>query len=120
MYPTYAGMKYELVQKPRTKGEQFKRWCLLGATHYQAVAKSSGPVKLPIAVRGDKMGPYGGHLFYKVVKTRKYLGLLSCQEREYCFFVGDQPLTLRVPLEFNFDDVALSTFFPKAILGARS
>ena len=114
MYPTYAGMQYELVQNTRSWPEKFKRWCLLGASNYKVLANSTGPVKLPIAVQGDKTGPYGGNLYYKVINTRKYFGLIGAQEREYTFFVGDQPATLRVPLEFNLDDVALATFFPGA------
>ncbi|MDR2806553.1 MAG: S26 family signal peptidase, partial [Puniceicoccales bacterium] len=114
MWPTYAGMTFELIEGEKSTFEKFKRWAFLGASHYSARANDTGTLQIPITTRKDKTGPYGGILYYKVVDTRKFFGLLPSQEREYTFIVGTQYTVLRVPLEFSFDDVALATLFPQA------
>ncbi|MDR1366411.1 MAG: signal peptidase I [Puniceicoccales bacterium] len=113
MWPTYAGMTFELGKGRRNIFEKMKRWMFLGASNFNAQANDSGTLQIPIAQSNDKTGPYGGILYYKVVNGRKFLGLLSCQEREYTFVVGGRHTTLRVPLEFAFDDVVLATLFPQ-------
>jgi signal peptidase I len=114
MWPTYAGMTHELVNEDRGMWEKARRWIFLGASHYQIKSNAEGTLYIPIATREDKTGPYGGILYYKVINTRKFLGLLPSQEREYTFVVGSQSVSIRVPLEFSFDDVVLATLFPGA------
>jgi signal peptidase I len=114
MWPTYAGMTFECVEGRRNIFEKLKRWSLFGASNFNAQANDNGTLQIPIAQSNDKMSPYGGILYYKVAKGRKFLGLLPCQEREYTFVVGGRHTTLRVPLEFSFDDVVLATLFPEA------
>ncbi|MDR2201112.1 MAG: signal peptidase I [Puniceicoccales bacterium] len=114
MYPTYAGMTFELAEGRKRPLEQFCRWVLLGASNFNVQANDSGTLQIPITTREDKTGPYGGVLYYRVVKTRKCLGLFSSPEREYTFVVGARHTTLRVPLEFSFDDLVLAALFPKA------
>jgi signal peptidase I len=116
MWPTYAGMTHELVEGRRSLPEKVRRWMFLGASNFNVQAHDTGTLKIPIATQNDKMSPYGGILYYKVVETRQWhwLWLKSSQEREYTFVVGERQSTLRVPLEFCFDDVALAALFPKA------
>jgi signal peptidase I len=114
MWPTYAGMTFELIEGRKSVPERIRRWMFLGASHFNVQAQDGGTLKIPIAAREDRMSPYGGILYYKVVDTRKWFGLFSSQEREYTFVVGERQSTLRVPLEFCFDDVALAALFPKA------
>lgn len=125
MYPTYAGMKAELITKERNLFQRLGNWVCLGSTNYRVQVRRSGFVQIPIATRDHKTGPYGGFLYYRVVSSRKFLGLSASQEREYTFLVGGEPIRLRTPLEFNFDEVALKTLFPGTrswaeILGHRS
>jgi signal peptidase I len=114
MWPTYAGMTFELVEGRKNTFEKIKRWTLFGASNFNAQANDSGTLQIPIAQSDDKTGPYGGILYYKVVKGRNFFGLFSCQEREYTFVIGSRHTTLRVPLEFSFDDVVLAALFPQA------
>ncbi|MDR3317428.1 MAG: signal peptidase I [Puniceicoccales bacterium] len=114
MWPTYSGMTDELVKGRKNILKKFKRWACLGATNIHAQANDSGSLQIPIATHKDKLGPYGGILYYKVINTRKCLGLLPSKEREYTFVVGSHYTTLRVPLEFYFDEMALAALFPRA------
>jgi signal peptidase I len=114
MWPTYAGMTFELTEGRRSTLEKIKRLAFFGASNFNAQANDNGTLQIPIAQVDDKMGPYGGILYYKVVKGRKFFGLVSCQERAYTFVVGERHTTLRVPLEFSFDDVVLAALFPEA------
>lgn len=111
MYPTYAGMQYELTEQASSWGERIKRGMLYGASHYQVMAPISGDVCLPIALRGDQTGPYGGNLYYRVVDA-PFLGIFPSKKREYTLRIGDQTAMLRVPLEFSLDEVLLEVFFP--------
>lgn len=125
MYPTYAGMKAELVTKERNWLQRLGNWVCFGSTNYRAKVEREGALQIPIATRDHKTGPYGGILHYQVIQSRKIFGLLASQEREYTFLVGGEPIQLRVPLEFNFDEVALKTLFPgtkswSEILGQQS
>ncbi|MDR1590677.1 MAG: signal peptidase I [Puniceicoccales bacterium] len=113
MWPTYAGMTFELVDSHKNIFERLKRWTLFGASNVNVQAPDTGNLQIPIMTSEDKVGPYGGILYYRVIDTRKFW-LFPTKEREYTFVVGEHHVTLRVPLEFSFDDVALETLFPKA------
>ncbi|MDR2812700.1 MAG: signal peptidase I [Puniceicoccales bacterium] len=113
MWPTYAGMTFELVEGRKNVLEKFKRWILFGASNFNVQATDTGNLQIPIMTHEDRTGPYGGILYYKIIDTRKF-GLFPSKEREYTFVVGERHVTLRVPLEFCFDDVVLATLFPQA------
>lgn len=113
MFPTYNGMTHELCLSEPSIGKKMWKFFQLGATHFHLISPESGELQIPIAMKEDKTGPYGGVLYYRVVESRKFL-VLKKQEREYTFLVKGKPAKIRVPLEFNFDDVALEAFFPKA------
>jgi signal peptidase I len=113
MWPTYAGMTFELVEGRKNIFEKLKRWTFFGASNFNVQAPDAGNLQIPIMTAEDRVGPYGGILYYKVIDTRKFW-LFPTKEREYTFVVGERHVTLRVPLEFNFDDVVLETLFPKA------
>ncbi|MDR2371543.1 MAG: signal peptidase I [Puniceicoccales bacterium] len=112
MWPTYAGMTFELVEGRKNIFEKLKRWTLFGASNFNIQAPDTGNLQIPIMTAEDRVEPYGGILYYKVVNTRKFW-IFPTKEREYTFVVGERHVTLRVPLEFCFDDVVLETLFPK-------
>ncbi|MDR1435210.1 MAG: signal peptidase I [Puniceicoccales bacterium] len=124
MWPTYAGMTFELVEGKRNIFEKLRRWIFLGGSNFNARANDTGTLQIPIAKRDDRTRPYGGVLDYNVVDRRKFF-LLPSKMREYTFVVGSSYTTLCVPLEFCFDDVVLAALFPQAkswneILNRRS
>ncbi|MDR1906883.1 MAG: signal peptidase I [Puniceicoccales bacterium] len=113
MWPTYAGMTFELVEGRKSIFEKLKRWTFLGASNFNVQALDTGNLQIPIMTSEDKPRPYGGILYYKVIDTRKF-GIFPSKEREYTFVVGARPVTLRVPLEFCFDELVLAALFPRA------
>ncbi|MDR2377345.1 MAG: signal peptidase I [Puniceicoccales bacterium] len=115
MYPSYAGMTFEVFSKnnpaPKSWRRVFRFLCL-GAVRYGARCPVRGPVFLPLMMRDDHPKPYGGVLNYQVVDGRKYFGLLPTKLRSYRFYVRDTPVDVQVPLEFSLDEVVLKAFYP--------
>ncbi|MFT4900872.1 MAG: signal peptidase I [Lentimonas sp.] len=121
MYPTYSGMNavvYPDGQASPSTAENALNKIRLGATHYQATAPQSGEVRVPVFSRGphaadDALSGQGVARF-SIVNGRKWFGLLPTQMREYVFLLEDQPVALRVPLQFNLDDTIRQAFFPES------
>lgn len=118
MYPTYSGMNavvYNADTSPSAAMNGVNK-IRLGATHYEVSAPQGGTVQVPVFSRGDHPADYAlrgqGIARFSIVNGRKWFGLLPTQLREYIFLVDNQPVALRVPLEFNLDDVIRQTFFP--------
>lgn len=103
MYPTYSGMKeriYSTGEAPSAPQKVFN-FLTQGARHHNLVATDSGELSMQKARTQDN----SSIAFYQVVKGRKWFGLLPAQFKEYTFFVGDTPHRLRVPAEFQMDQV---------------
>jgi signal peptidase I len=115
MFPTYAGMTFELADKKLSKIERLKRFITLGAVRYSMKAKSSGTIYIPLMERSKNKArnEYNGLVNYDIVDTRKWFGLLPTKVRQYTFIVGDSPTSLTVPQDFSLDDVVLEVFFGK-------
>ncbi|MGA2053105.1 MAG: signal peptidase I [Opitutales bacterium] len=119
MYPTYHGMT-PYVYRPDSPEpnalEQAKNFLVSGATHYNVVAPAEGEVRIPVRMTGN---PDIVAAECTPVTGRKWFGLLPDEENEYTLFVGDQPVTVRVPKDFTLDQVLLETFFPDLPPGSR-
>ncbi|MDR0445386.1 MAG: signal peptidase I [Puniceicoccales bacterium] len=116
MYPTYAGMTFEVFseEKPAPKSwRKFLRFFSLGTKSYRIQCPHKGEIFLPLMTRDDPLIPYGGFLSYRVIDGRKWLGLLPTKLRSYRLYIHDTPITIQVPLEFSLDDVILQAFFPE-------
>ena len=101
MYPSYYGMTPE-VYPDATKSpgpiKQVLRFLTLGAQHKEPKAPTSG--QLGLAVRPDVEG--GWHLYYTDKPGRKWL-IVPTTVREYLFFVGETPVPIEVPGDFDFE-----------------
>jgi len=119
MYPTYSGMNavvYDATTSPSMLMTGINK-IRLGSNHYEALATQGGDVQVPVfshaynsadlAMRGQ------GVARFSIVQGRKWFGLMPIQLREYAFNVGTESVALRVPLDFNLDDVICQTFFPQ-------
>lgn len=108
MYPSYYGMTPEVFPDPATAPgplKQAARFILFGAQHKQVIAPQSGPISIPVGV--DIEGK--GHTFYEEKPGRKWL-IIPTTVREYTLFIGETPVTLQVPGDFEFDWV-ISEYF---------
>jgi signal peptidase I len=105
MFPTYAGMTFELTDKKPGKLERLKRFITLGATNYLVKAKSK---------RGKGDSRYNGIIDYDIVNARKWFGILPTQLRRYTLTVGNAEVSIKVPLDFSLDDVVAEALFNKS------
>ncbi|MBN2234929.1 MAG: signal peptidase I, partial [Opitutales bacterium] len=115
MYPTYFGREPDAVsqsEKAPPIHQRILRKVLRGASHYKVEAKASGTISIPLGGNPERGTIHG--FDWKQVRGRKWAGLLPADYREYTIYVGDTRHTIRVPLEFNLDNVLLEAFFPEA------
>ncbi len=120
MYPTYSGMNavvYQADESPGPVARVFHK-LLKGASHYNLTAPTAGDVRVPFFSQAPNSVDANlrrlGIARFKPVKGRKWFGLLPADKREYTFYVGAEPVALRVPLDFNLDPIIAETFFPEA------
>lgn len=101
MFPSYYGMTPEVYPDPSNAPGplmQAARFVLFGAQHHKVVAPVSGKIGLPVASDGQNHW----RLVYNEKKGRKWL-VLPTILREYVIFVDDQPVSIDVPGDFDFD-----------------
>lgn len=120
MYPTYSGMNavvYEHDDESPSASQKVINKLTLGASHFRLDSPKSGNVRIPVfsqALDKDQGVNQMGVARFKIVEGRKWFGVLPAKKREYVFYVDDEALTLRVPMEFNLDDMIKDVFFPEA------
>jgi signal peptidase I len=107
MWPSYYGMTGQVYA---TRGEEPS--ALRRAFDLAAVGASARRVDAP--VDGEVMLPLGGGrgvVAYQEEAGRSWL-VLPARLRHYRIFVGERPVDVRVPLDFDMDWVLRDTFFP--------
>ena len=107
MFPTYNGMTFEITSgKSASLGvlEGVFRKAVFGARRYRMRAPVSGELFIPIMTQGDRR--LNRRFHYRVVRGRKWL-LFPTRLKEYTMYIGDEPMSLRVPADFAFDKVGL-------------
>ena len=111
MWPTYYGMTPEVFSQPAQEPGPL-------AVAARAVAYGAWPHRLDAPVGGEVLIPVGGEQSRGIVHCRIVPGhawlVIPTQLREYTLLVDDQPVTVRLPLDFDFDWVVYDAFFPSA------
>lgn len=107
MWPTYYGMTAENLAPATTQApgllEQAFRLVAFGAQRRTVVAPVAGEVSVDVFSSGQ--------IAYAEKPGRTWL-IFPATVREYTFYVGDHPATLRVPLDFSdVDRVVIETLF---------
>lgn len=112
MYPTYNGMTSQVFQSaaevPSTLNRIWRKITLL-STHYDLKTKKGGKLEIPLFNLRDPLVAQGIIRFAKVTGTKWFI--LPTPVREYTFFVDGEPSKIRVPWDFNLDDVVQKTYF---------
>ena len=109
MWPTYNGMTPELFRQTADEPGPL-------SVAARAVAFGAWPHRLDAPVDGEILIPFGGGaenrglVHCRIVPGRTWL-VIPTQVREYTVFVGDRPITVRLPLDFDFDWVVADAFF---------
>jgi signal peptidase I len=110
MWPTYYGMTAENfpppAPAPNLAGRVF-RFLAFGAERHEMIAPRDGPISVPLFTNGDLVS-----VAYTLKAGRSW-GVFPARVREYTFYVGGEPVSVRVPDDFSkFDDIFFDTFFP--------
>ncbi len=103
MWPTYNGMTPEVFLKQAdepSKAAVAARAVLFGAWPHRLDAPADGEVLIPVGGAQSR-----GNVHSRIVPGRTW-GVIPTDLREYTLLVGDKPVTLRVPMDFDFDWVA--------------
>jgi signal peptidase I len=106
MWPTYYGMTAENFP-PNGKApdtlERIFRFAAFGAQRRQMISPTAGEVSAEYKENGQ--------LDYRVQNDKTWL-ILPTRVKEYTFYVNDQPVSVRVPYDFNdFDRVVTENYF---------
>ncbi|MGJ3243474.1 MAG: signal peptidase I [Opitutales bacterium] len=113
MFPTYHGMTHQVYTErmdPPPAALRALRTLVFGARHFRIEAPVSGKVRVPFFGDGEGVQGQGGRARFQVVSGRKWFGLLPAVKREYTLLVGQTPVSLRVPIDFNLDTVLVERF----------
>lgn len=114
MWPTYYGMTHEVFSEPEESpgpaARVFRR-AAFGAKRHTVVAPVDGEIQLAVRVEQNK--PYRARLPVQPVPDRKWL-IFPSQAFRYQFYVGDTPVAVDVPPDFQMEPVFHEAFFPEA------
>jgi signal peptidase I len=98
----------EPAEEPGTI-EQGVRFAAFGARSRRLDAPTSGEILIPVG----NLGGRAGVAHYQVVPGRNWF-VLPTQLREYRIYVNDTPVSVQVPLDFDFDWALREAYFPQA------
>jgi len=116
MYPSYNGMTpYVYALDDPGPGMAVRVWnfLTLGAVHYDLRAPADGEVVLPLMAGG--FGPTMTSPSTNVdAVSWSRAWLMKTTQRECTFYVGNEPVTLRVPVDFEtgFEQAFIAEYFP--------
>jgi len=113
MYPTYNGLTHEVWADSRPAPGLIVRafrTVAFGARHYEVQAPVDGELILPVFEQGEPgRVALPGTLRFALVSGREWL-ILPSRVREYTLYVDNRPVKLRVPSDFNLDEVLFERF----------
>jgi len=117
MYPTYNGMTYEVFETPEDAPgglEKIFRKITLFSKHYSVKAPEAGELLIPIKLYGFGNQGYSYRINGQLVYGRKWF-VLPAKKARYTFYVGDKPVYVDVPEEFNMNSLIKSVYSDKAV-----
>ncbi len=109
MWPTYNGMTPEIFAHPADEPGPVSvvaRAIAFGAWPHRLDAPVDGEIIVPIGGGTENRGLVHSHL----VPGRTWI-IFPTQLREYTLFVDEKPVTVQLPLDFDFDWVISEAFF---------
>lgn len=111
MWPSYNGMTPEVFasksDEPGAAGRAL-RFVAMGARPRTLDAPTSGEVLIPVAGNSDRVG-----IPFREVGGRDWL-VLPARHKEYTLYVNDRPVSVTVPIDFDFEWVIRDAFVPKS------
>lgn len=114
MYPSFNGLTYEISGDKRETSFPLRmlRMISYGANRHKLIAPDDGEIFIPI-FSVSKTNAI--KTIFPTVKTsgRKWF-LIPTTLKEATIYVGVTPVSIKMPLEFNFDKVLRERFFPES------
>jgi signal peptidase I len=111
MWPTYNGMTPEVFRQGSDEPgyiHQAVRLAAFGARPKRVDAKTGGEIFIPLIGNNERV-----IIPYRNVAGRSWL-IFPATHKEYTLLVGDDPVTVRVPADFDFEWTIRDAFFPEA------
>jgi signal peptidase I len=108
MWPTYNGMTPQVFQRPADEPGPLKeavRILTVGAWPHRLNAPVDGEVLIPLGASGSL-----GYLHSVPVAGHSWL-VLPAKMRECMLLVGNQPVKVQLPVDFDFDWAVYERFF---------
>ncbi|HTZ19754.1 MAG TPA: signal peptidase I [Opitutaceae bacterium] len=106
MWPSYYGMTPEVYKNPAEHPGpvmQALRFVTLGARNHTLTAPASGPVEAEFFYDDVRLA-------YEVKPGHTWL-VIPTDVKEYTFYVGGSPVTVQVPMDFDFDWAVRDAWF---------
>jgi signal peptidase I len=111
MWPTYNGMTPEVfvnrADEPSKIGE-VGRFVAFGARPRRFGAPADGEVLIPLGGDSSRLISFVG------VNGKSWL-VIPAKLKEYTLLVGSEPVTVRVPADFDFEWAVRDAFFPSKV-----
>jgi signal peptidase I len=111
MWPTYNGMTPEVFTKAADEPAapiEAVRMLALGAWPHRVDSTAEGEVLIPVSGTRDRV-----YIPYQSVQGRSWL-VFPTTLKEYTLYVGEQPVRVQVPADFDFEWAVRDAFFPDA------
>ncbi len=110
MWPSYYGMTPQVFKQRAAEPGALAmgaRLLAFGARPHRLDAPADGEILVPIG-GAESRGAVHSH----IVSGQSWL-VIPTKVREYTLLVGDEPVTVQVPLDFDFDWLVSEAFFSK-------
>lgn len=110
MWPSYYGMTGQVYAAKADEPGPAARalgFVAAGASARRVDAPATGEILLPVPETGARRGIIG----YQEVRDRTWL-VIPTKVREYTLIVGQTPVKVRVPLDYDMDTTLRDAFFP--------
>lgn len=112
MYPSFYGMTSQVYTAPGETPSFAKRMyrsIVVGATHYELKAPDTGELKIPLFSSKERMP---GYIKFEKAKGMRWF-ILPTPMRLYTLYVGDNEVKVKVPWDFQLEDVITKTYYPE-------
>ncbi len=110
MWPSYYGMTPQVFKQRAAEPGALAmgaRLLAFGARPHRLDAPADGEVLIPVGGAESR-----GAVHSDIVTGQSWL-IIPTKVREYTLLVGDEPVTVRVPLDFDFDWLVSEAFFSR-------
>jgi len=112
MWPSYFGMTPEVFKSRQEEPGAIARVARLAAFGARA-RRMDAPVDGEVLIPVGNVAGRSGAAHYRIVNGRSW-GVIPTKLREYTLYVDNAPVSVTVPMDFDFDWALRVMYFPKS------